>query len=170
MKRLHGSESRLKNTENYRPFREQWQMIAMLLPFLIFFFVFTVIPILSSFFLSFTSYDMISSPKFVGINNFRKMFINDATFAVTVKNTLLFSVVAGPLGFLLSFVLAWLVNEFTPKVRAFLSFLFYAPSLVGNAYFIWKVAFSGDSYGYINSLLLSFGIITEPIVWLKDAA
>ena len=170
MKRLHGSESRLKNTENYRPFREQWQMIAMLLPFLIFFFVFTVIPILSSFFLSFTSYDMISSPKFVGINNFRKMFINDATFAVTVKNTLLFSVVAGPLGFLLSFVLAWLVNEFTPKVRAFLSFLFYAPSLVGNAYFIWKVAFSGDSYGYINSLLLSFGIITDPIVWLKDAA
>jgi multiple sugar transport system permease protein len=40
--------------------------------------------------------------------------------------------------------------------------------LVGNAYFIWKIAFSGDSYGYINSLLLSIGITTEPIVWLKD--
>ena len=82
---------------------------------------------------------------------------------------MVFAIIAGPLGFLLSFLLAWFVNEFTPKVRTFLSFLFYAPSLVGNAYFIWKVAFSGDSYGYINSLLLSLGIITEPIIWLKNA-
>ena len=150
-------------------FREQLPMFVMISPFVLFFLIFTIIPIVSSIFLSFTSYDMISSPSFVGLDNYRRLIANDAVFPVTVKNTFIFAVVAGPLGFLLSFVLAWLVNEFTPKVRAILSLMFYAPSLVGNAYFIWQVAFSGDSYGYINSLLLSIGIITEPIVWLKDA-
>lgn len=146
---------------------EHIPMLTMLAPFLIFFFVFTIIPIFSSIVLSFTSYDMISSAKFIGIDNYRRMIVEDTTFSVTVRNTLIFAIIAGPLGFLLSFVLAWFVNEFTPKVRAVLSFMFYAPSLVGNAYFIWKVAFSGDSYGYINSFLLSLGIITEPVVWLK---
>ncbi|MBO5322125.1 MAG: sugar ABC transporter permease [Clostridia bacterium] len=144
-------------------------MFVMISPFVIFFVIFTIIPILSSIFFSFTSYDMISSPKLVFFENYRRLITNDPTFMVTVKNTFIFAVVSGPLGFLLAFVLAWLVNEFTPKVRAVLSFMFYAPSLVGNAYFIWQVAFSGDSYGYINSLLLSIGIITEPIVWLKNA-
>lgn len=150
-------------------FREQLPMFVMISPFILFFFVFTIIPIVSSIILSFTSYDMISSPKFVNLDNYRRLITNDTTFSVTVKNTFIFAVVSGPLGFLLAFMLAWLVNEFTPRIRALLSFMFYAPSLVGNAYFIWQVAFSGDSYGYINSLLLSFGIITEPIVWLKNA-
>lgn len=150
-------------------FREQFPMFVMISPFILFFFIFTIVPIVSSIFLSFTSYDMISSPTFVGLENYRRLITNDTTFSITVKNTFIFAVVSGPLGFLLAFMLAWLVNEFTPKIRALLSFMFYAPSLVGNAYFIWQVAFSGDSYGYINSLLLSFGIITEPIVWLKNA-
>ena len=146
------------------------QMLIMLSPFLIFFFLFTVLPIISSLVLSLTSYDMVSAPKFVGIDNYKRMFVNDHIFSITVKNTLVFAIIAGPLGFLFSFILAWFVNEFSPKVRAFLSFLFYDPSLVGNAYFIWKVAFSGDSYGYINSLLLSIGAITEPVVWLKNSS
>ncbi len=150
-------------------FREQLPMFVMISPFILFFFVFTIIPIVSSIILSFTSYDMISSPTFVNLDNYRRLITNDTTFSVTVKNTFIFAVVSGPLGFLLAFMLAWLVNEFTPRIRALLSFMFYAPSLVGNAYFIWQVAFSGDSYGYINSLLLSFGIITEPVVWLKNA-
>ena len=150
-------------------FIEQFPMFVMISPFILFFFIFTIVPIVSSIFLSFTSYDMISSPTFVGLENYRRLITNDTTFSITVKNTFIFAVVSGPLGFLLAFMLAWLVNEFTPKIRALLSFMFYAPSLVGNAYFIWQVAFSGDSYGYINSLLLSFGIITEPIVWLKNA-
>lgn len=148
---------------------DQIPMFVMLAPFVIFFFLFTILPIISSFALSFTNYDMITSPKFVGIDNYRRMIVSDSVFAITVKNTLVFAVVAGPLGFLLSFLLAWFVNEFSPKVRAFLSLMFYAPALVGNAYFIWQVAFSGDSYGYVNSLLLSIGVITEPIVWLKNA-
>lgn len=149
---------------------EHIPMLIMLFPFMLFFFIFTILPIFSSIALSFTSYDMISSPKFIWIDNYRRMIVEDATFSVTVRNTLIFAIIAGPLGFLLSFVLAWFVNEFEPKTRAVLSFMFYAPSLVGNAYFIWKVAFSGDSYGYINSFLLSLGIITEPVVWLKTEA
>ena len=143
-------------------------MFIMLAPFFVFFVLFTVVPIFSSFISSLTSYDLLSPPDFIGIDNYRRLIINDSAFAVTVKNTMVFTVIAGPLGFLLSFVLAWAVNEFTPKVRAFMSLMFYAPSLVGNAYFVWQVAFSGDSYGYVNSFLLSWGIITEPIIWLKN--
>ena len=161
-------KSRRKNAPE-GSFREQLPMFVMISPFVLFFLIFTVIPIISSICLSFTSYDMISSPSFVGLDNYRRLITSDAVFPVTVKNTVVFAVVAGPLGFLLAFVLAWLVNEFTAKKRALLSFMFYAPALVGNTYFIWQVAFSGDSYGYINSLLLSLGIITEPIVWLKNA-
>ena len=169
---LKQKQSKLQSGSKIAPegsFREQFPMFVMISPFIIFFVIFTIIPILSSIFFSFTSYDMISTPKFVIFENYRRLITNDPTFMVTVKNTFIFAVVSGPLGFLLAFLLAWLVNEFTPKVRAVLSFMFYAPSLVGNAYFIWQVAFSGDSYGYINSLLLSMGIITEPIVWLKNA-
>lgn len=149
--------------------KEQLPMILMLLPFFALFFVFTILPILSSIVLSFTSYDMLSPLKFINIQNYVRMFIDDDVFPTVLRNTLVLSVVVGPIGFMLSFVLAWLVNDFSPLVRTLFSFMFYAPSLVGNAYFIWKVAFSGDSYGYINSLLLSFGVITEPVVWLKSA-
>lgn len=141
---------------------------VMLAPFLILFIIFTILPIISSIVLSFTSYDMLSVPEFTGIDNYHRMFLDDDVFPIVLKNTLVFAILSGPAGFLLSFLLAWFVNEFNTKVRTLLSFMFYAPSLVGNAYFIWKVAFSGDSYGYINSLLLSIGIITEPVIWLRE--
>ena len=158
---------REKSAGKVHTFREQSPIFLMMAPFLIFFTLFTIIPILSSIVLSFTSFDLLSLPKFVGIDNFKRMFTADEVFGTVVKNTLIFAVIAGPIGFLLSFVLAWFVNEFSPKVRTVLSFMFYSPSLVGNAYFIWKVIFSGESYGYLNSLLLSTGVITEPILWLK---
>lgn len=148
----------------------QGPMFVMLSPFMIVFFVFTILPILTSVTLSFTNFDLISMPHFAGVENYKRMLADDTVFPTVVKNTLVFAIISGPIGFLLSFLLAWFVNEFSPKVRTFLSFLFYAPSLVGNAYFIWKVAFSGDSYGYVNSLLLSLGVITEPIIWLKNAS
>lgn len=156
----------MKKTANGR--FEQLPMILLLAPFFIFFFVFTVLPILSSIVLSFTSYDMLSAPKFINIGNYMRMFVEDDVFMTVVKNTVALAVVVGPAGFLLAFLFAWLVNEFSTGLRTLFSFMFYAPSLVGNAYFIWKIAFSGDSYGYINSLLLSIGITTEPIVWLKS--
>lgn len=145
----------------------QIPLYLMVAPFLIMFFIFTVLPIAVSVCLSFFNYDMISMPKFNGFENYMRMFMYDDVFPITVKNTLIFAVIAGPIGFCLSFILAWFVNDFSPMVRTLLSFMFYAPSLVGNAYFIWQVLFSGDTYGYLNSLLLSVGFITEPVQWLK---
>ena len=145
-------------------------MFLMLAPFTVFFLLFAIIPIISSVVLSFTSYDLLQTPKFIGFDNFKRMFVQDEVFGTVVKNTIVFAVISGPLGFLLSFILAWFVNDFSPRVRTILSFMIYSPALGGNALFIWQVIFSGESYGYLNSLLLTMGVITEPIVWLKTPA
>ena len=146
----------------------QWSLLLMILPFLVLFFTFTILPIISSVVLSFFSYDMVSMPKFSGLDNYMQMFLGDSVFPIAVKNTLLFAVVTGPISFFLAFFLAWMINELNPFARSLMSFLFYCPALMGNVYFIWQVLFSGDSYGYINSLLLSVSLITEPVQWLKD--
>ena len=161
------NSTKIKKSNKIHTLREQTPIFIMMAPFMIFFVLFTIIPIVSSIILGFTSYDLLGIPEFIGLENFKKMFTQDEVFGTVVKNTLIFAIIAGPLGFLLSFVLAWFVNEFSPKVRTILSFMFYSPSLAGNAFFIWKVLFSGESYGYLNSLLLSAGVITEPVIWLK---
>ena len=141
----------------------------LLLPFMGFFFLFNILPVLSSIVLSFFDYDMVSTPIFCGLDNYSRMLVSDTLFWKTFGNTLRFSIIAGPLGFLLSFVLAW-INEFSRGVRVVLTFGFYAPSLVGNALLIWQILFSGDSYAYLNNFLISFGFITEPIQWFQDTA
>ena len=162
-------EKSLKKKSRKWSFAEQWPMILMVIPFMVVFTMMVVIPIIASIVLSFTNFDAIQFPKLVGFDNYMRMFVSDDVFPIVFKNTLVIAVVVGPIGFLMSFVLAWFVNEFSSGLRTVLSFMFYAPSLVGNAYFIWQVLFSGDAYGYINNLLLSIGIITEPIQWLKTA-
>ena len=142
--------------------------VVMLLPFLVLFVVFTMIPIGASVVLSFFDYDVVNTPTFVGLGNYLKMFVNDYEFPIAVANTLKFALVTGPISFALAFLLAWMIKEFGPKTRSVLSFLFYSPALVGNGYFIWQIMFSGDSYGYINSLLISLGLITDPIQWFRD--
>ena len=120
--------------------------------------------------LSFFDYDMVSKPIFTGLENYSRMFSGDGVFLTVLGNTLRFSIVAGPISFLLAFMLAWMINEFSRAVRVILTFIFYAPALVGNAYFIWQVFFSGDSYGYLNNFLISFGFITEPINWFQNTS
>lgn len=142
--------------------------VMMLLPFLLLFVLFTLIPIGASVVLSFFDYDVVNSPDFAGLDNYLKMFVNDYEFPIALANTLKFALVTGPISFALAFLLAWMINEFGPKTRSVLSFLFYSPALVGNGYFIWQIMFSGDSYGYVNSLLISMNLITEPIVWFRD--
>ncbi len=142
----------------------------MISPFLILFFLFTVLPVISSLGLSFFSYDMISLPKFSGVANYLRMFNGDEVFPKAVVNTLKFAVVTGPLSYLLAYLLAWFINDFNPAVRTVLTFVFYAPAMIGNATFIWQTMFSSDSYGYANSFLISLGIITEPISWFKNEA
>ena len=139
----------------------------MLVPFLILFFVFMVLPVVYSMVLSFFDYDVMIGAKWTGLGNYIYMFFEDSVFKIALKNTLIFAVITGPIGFMLAFVLAWFINEFGGMSRTVISFLFYSPALMGNAYFIWQVLFSGDSYGYINSFLISYGFVTEPVQWLK---
>ena len=139
-------------------------------PFMLFFFLFNILPVLASMTLSFFDYDMVSSPIFTGLENYSRMFTGDDVFMKVLGNTLYFSIIAGPVSFLLAFLLAWMINEFSKTVRVILTFIFYAPALVGNAYFIWQILFSGDSYGYLNDLLISFGFITEPINWFQNTS
>lgn len=148
---------------------DKYRAIIMLAPFTILFFLFTILPVLSSIVLSFFNYDMISFPKFAALNNYTRMFAGDNIFWIAFKNTLVFAIATGPIGFLLSFMLAWMVNECNPLTRGLLSFMFYSPTLAGNAYFVWQLLFSGDSYGYINNFLLNIGVISEPVQWLQDA-
>ena len=162
-------EKSLQKKSRKWSFAEQWPMILMVIPFMLIFLVMVVIPIIASIVLSFTNFDAIQFPKPVGFDNYMRMFVSDDVFPIVFKNTLVIAIIVGPIGFLMSFVLAWFVNEFSSGLRTVLSFMFYAPSLVGNAYFVWQVLFSGDAYGYINNLLLSIGIITEPIQWLKTS-
>ncbi len=142
----------------------------MLAPFFILFFAFTVLPVISSVVLSFFDFDAVSTPRFAGLDNYLRMFVQDDVFPKALSNTLVLAIITGPLGFMLAFFLAWMVNEFGPMVRTLLSFMFYAPALAGNVYFIWQILFSGDAYGYVNSTLLSMGLIVEPVQWLKNAS
>lgn len=147
---------------------KRWQLYALIAPFLILFTLMTVLPVLASIVLSFFNFDMVSIPRFAGLDNYIRMFLHDDIFPIVVKNTILLAILTGPTGFLLSFVLAWFINEFGRAARTLFSFMFYAPALAGNAIYIWQIAFSSDSYGYINSLLISLGILTEPVAWLSS--
>ena len=148
--------------------KQDFEFHILWLPFLVLFFVFTILPIISSVALSFTDFDAVSMPKFIGLENYFRMFTSDEVMPTALKNTVLFAVFIGPFGFALSFFLAWIINEFGRTARSILSFLFYSPALVGNAYYIWQILFSGDSYGYANSLLMSLGLINEPIQWFRN--
>lgn len=137
---------------------------------LILFLVFTVIPIAISVAMSFTDFDMVRLPRFVGLQNYTTLFLDDDIFIKSLGNTLFYALVTGPAGYLLSFLVAWLLSETSRGVRAVLMLIFYAPTLAGNVYMVWTYIFSGDSYGMLNSLLLRLGLIADPIQWLNDPA
>ena len=151
-------------------FGDKSSFIILMLPFMVLFTLFTVIPVISSIVLSFFDYDMVSTPIWAGLENYLRMFTGDRVFPIVLKNTMVLAIITGPLGYILAFTLAWCISEFGPALRTFLAFLFYAPALAGNAFYVWNVLFTGDSNGTVNSFLLSFGLINEPIVWFKDSA
>ena len=148
--------------------REKRQEILLLAPFVILFVIFTIVPILSSFVLSFTNFNMLEIPKFVGLENYVHLFVEDDVFLIAVKNTLIFAIITGPIGYFLALIVAWLINELRPFARSCLTLLFYAPSIAGNVYVIWATIFSNDSYGYANGVLMNLGLIDGPVKWLTD--
>jgi len=118
--------------------------------------------------LSFTSYNLTQPPQFVGIANYTALFFSDTVFTKATVNTLTMAIVVGPFSYIGALILAWALNDLSPKLRTALVFFIYAPSISGNAFIIWQLLFSGDQFGYINSLLLNWGLISEPIYFLFD--
>ncbi len=142
----------------------------MIAPFFILFFIFTVIPVVLSIILSFTSFNLLEWPKFLGVDNYIRLFLDDDIFLIAIKNTLIFAIVTGPVSYIMSLFVAWFINELSPKVRAFVTLIFYAPSISGAVYQIFSIIFSSDRYGYVNALLIEFGFITEPIQFFQNAS
>ena len=141
----------------------------MLAPFLLLFIIFTVLPVVLSIFLSLTDFNMLQMPHFLGIDNYMRLFLDDEIFILAIQNTMIFAAITGPVSYILALLVAWFINELPPKIRAVVTLVFYAPSISGNAYLIWKTLFSSDSYGWANAVLIKYGIITEPILWFQNA-
>ncbi len=140
----------------------------MALPFFLIFFTFTVAPVVLSFILSFTSFNLLEWPTFVFMDNYVRLLLDDDIFMTAILNTLKFSMITGPGSYLLSMLFAWFINELRPKVRAVATLMFYAPSISGNVYLIWTILFSADQYGFINAWGKELGLLTEPVMWFQD--
>lgn len=153
------------------PFKVVWakhkHKYLMIMPFGILFILFTFLPVVTSIFLSFTSFNIAEPPKFVGFDNYITLIVQDDIFLTAVKNTFVLAIVTGPISYLLSFGIAWLINELPPFPRAVMTLVFYAPSISGNAYLFWKLFFSSDAAGYANAWLMKLQIITEPILFFS---
>ena len=140
----------------------------MIAPFLTAFFIFTVIPVVAAIVLSFTDFNLLQTPNFVGFDNYMTLFLNDDVFIIAVRNTMIMAFITGPVGYIACFIFAWFINELPNKTRAFMTLVFYAPSISGGVYFIWQYILSSDRYGVLNGVLLKLGIIDSPILWLAD--
>lgn len=142
--------------------------IILFLPFFILFLIFTIIPVFVAIFLSLTNYDMVNFPDFVGMNNFKLLIMDDDIFLLSLKNTFLFAIIAGPFGFIASFLMAWLINQL--KFRNLFALAFYAPSITSGIAMstVWLYFFSSDRYGLINNFLISSGFLNEPILWNQN--
>lgn len=151
-----------------RAWHEYHTMYLFMLPFTILFIIFIVAPVATSVYLSFTYYNMLEPPRWIGISNYRLLFLEDDVFLTAIKNTLLFAVITGPLAYVTSFTLAWLINRL--KFRQVYTLAFYAPSLTSGIAIsvIWLYFFANDRYGLLNYLFIQAGLITEPVAWLQE--
>ncbi len=153
-----------------RDMKRSIPLYLMIAPFMILFFVFVVYPVLTAIWYSFTDFNVLEKANFVGLTNYKKLFLDDSIFITAIKNTLIIAVIVGPGGYIMSFLLAWMINELPHKLGVVLTVIFYAPSMAGSAVLsVFQQIFSNDSNGYLNAFLQNLGIISEPILWLSDS-
>ncbi len=143
----------------------------LLAPYGLLFSLFIIIPIVAAVVLSFTYFNTIQAPSFIGLDNYINLFTNDNVFMQKVlPNTIVYAVFVGVGGYVLAFFLAWSLAQLTPKPRTILAVILYSPSMTGGILLnlVWSVVFNGDKSGYLNYLLMKFDLISEPIVWLQS--
>lgn len=145
-------------------------LYIMIAPFMIVFLIFVVYPVLKAIWYSFTDYNVLEAANFVGLNNYKKLFLDDSVFITSIKNTFIIAVIVGPGGYILSFLLAWMLNELPHTLGSILTVIFYAPSMAGPAVVsVFTQIFADDSNGYLNAILQNLGITKEAILWLSDS-
>jgi len=143
-----------------------------LLPYLLIFVTFIVIPTIAAIVLSFTDFNAIEKPNFVGFLNYINLFTQDEVFMQYVlPNTCIFAFVVGPIGYVFSFILAWMLSQISKIPRTILALLIYSPSLTSGIAMavVWKIIFAGDQMGYINYFFMKLGITNVPILFTVDA-
>lgn len=163
-----GGRRKKEELSPFQKIRRDWKGYLFATPYLVLFVVFTMVPVIVAILFSFTQFNMLQAPKYLGFVNYIDLFFSDSVFLIALKNTLIFAAITGPVGYILCFFFAWCINELSPWSRAFITLCFYAPSISGNAFLIWTLMFNGDSYGYVNGVLLNLGIISEPILFFSD--
>ena len=139
-----------------------------LAPYAILFFTFFILPIATSIVLSFTYYNILEPPRFIGFQNYINLILQDEVFLTSIKNTFICAVIVGPVGYILSFLFAWFINELPKWLRAVAVIIFYAPSLGTGMATVFTTLFRADAYGWLNSFLIEYGIINAPLMWLLD--
>ena len=152
----------------WKEMKRNYVAYLMCLPFYLVFAIFTIAPVVLSLYFSLTIFNMIEAPQFVWLSNYMRLFLDDDIFILAVKNTFIFAVITGPVSYFLSLFVAWFINELPPKIRAVITLVFYAPSLVTGMTFVWKVMFDGDSYGYVNLIMIRLGVYTTPIQFFQN--
>ncbi len=131
-------------------------------PWLFAFFAFTLIPIVASFYLAFTDFDVLSSPTWVGLDNFQRMFTNDARYIKSLRATFFYVFTAVPLRLAFALFVAMLLNTKRRMVGAYRA-AYYAPSIVGGSVAVavmWREIFGRQ--GLINT------IFNSDVVWLGN--
>ncbi len=141
----------------------------MVAPYMLIFTCFTLLPVVISILMSFTNFDMMNVPEPVYFDNYIRLFLDDDIFLLAAKNTFIFAAIVGPCSYIMSFMVAWFINELGPRIRAIVTLIFYAPSISGNVYLVWATLFSSDQYGWANAWLMKLGIITTEINFFQDA-
>lgn len=144
---------------------------AFLTPYALLFIIFIVVPVLAAVLLSFTFFDSIQAPHFIGLDNYIALLTQDDTFMrYVLPNTIQFAVIVGPGGYALAFLLAWMLAQLPRLPRTIFALILYSPSMTAGVAMavVWKALFSGDQTGYLNSLLLGTGLAQEPIQWLQS--
>jgi multiple sugar transport system permease protein len=142
---------------------------AFLSMYAILFIIFIVVPVLVAILLSFTFFDTIQFPTFNGLRNYIVLLTQDDIFMrYVLPNTIKFAVIVGPGGYVLAFMLAWMLAQLPKLPRTIMALILYSPSMTTGVAMavVWKTLFSGDQNGYLNSMLLNMNLIPEPLQWL----
>lgn len=135
------------------------------------FLIFIAIPVAVAILLSFTFFDTIQPPRFLALKNYITLLTQDDIFMrYVLPNTIQFAVIVGPGGYLLAFILAWMLAQLPKVPRTIFALILYSPSMTAGVAMtvVWQALFSGDQTGYLNSFLLSLNLIQEPIQWLQS--